>query len=586
MIMPAGEAEARFGDALLASVLFAVDPHGLGGIRLRARPGPVRDLFFELLMTSLQHLPVKKMPMDIDGERLAGGLDLAATLGAGRPVYAKGMLAACDGGVLVVPMAERLPVQAACLLRQVLDEGRVSGTSSDDAARVGVVLMDEGDGPDEHAPAGLMERVAFQIDIEGIALGAASGLGTDLPDAREARAFAGVAPPSAESIVAICGAAAALGITSVRAVLFTLRAAAAHARINGRDEIEPGDLAVAGRLVLAPQAVQMPPLPGPEDQTDEETEGEQGEQGRSQSSPQALKDVVLDAVRPRLPPRLLDIGSDKRPGRRGKTGARGTSGAMRFNALHGRPAGVRRGDPRSGSRISLYETLRAAAPWQRLRRAGITAGERPTLLVVTMDDIRIKRYAARAVTTVVFAVDASGSAASQRLAEAKGAVELILAECYVRRDKVALVSFRGKSAELLLPPTRSLTRARRSLADLPGGGGTPLASGLDAAYGLAHHLKRQGEAPLLVVMTDGRANVSRDGAGGRKKAAEDADRSAMRCREAGLDCLMLDISLRGSPEALQLAGRMGARYLLIPGAEAGRVASAVSVARSQLSAGG
>ena len=98
------------------------------------------------------------------------------------------------------------------------------------------------------------------------------------------------------------------------------------------------------------------------------------------------------------------------------------------------------------------------------------------------DDFRMTRFQQRTRTTTIFVVDASGSSALNRLAEAKGAVELLLADCYVRRDQVALLAFRGKEAELLLPPTRSLVRAKRSLAGLPGGGGTPLAAGIDAAW--------------------------------------------------------------------------------------------------------
>ena len=84
---------------------------------------------------------------------------------------------------------------------------------------------------------------------------------------------------------------------------------------------------------------------------------------------------------------------------------------------------------------------------------------------------------------LIFTVDASGSAALARLAEAKGAVELMLAQAYARRDHVALIAFRGTGAELLLPPTRSLVQTKRRLAGLPGGGGTPLAAGLQVAHG-------------------------------------------------------------------------------------------------------
>jgi magnesium chelatase subunit D len=140
------------------------------------------------------------------------------------------------------------------------------------------------------------------------------------------------------------------------------------------------------------------------------------------------------------------------------------------------------------------------------------------LVEVRKDDFRVTRYRQRSETTTIFVVDASGSAALHRLAEAKGAVELLLADCYVRRDRVAMVAFRGPGAELLLPPTRSLVRAKKGLAALPGGGGTPLASGIDAAIGLADGVRRRGGTPVIVILTDGRANVTRAGIGGRTQA--------------------------------------------------------------------
>ena len=123
----------------------------------------------------------------------------------------------------------------------------------------------------------------------------------------------------------------------------------------------------------------------------------------------------------------------------------------------------------------------------------------------------MKRYEDRSDRLVIFAVDASGSSAISRLAEAKGAIELLLGDAYARRDHVALVAFRGTSAEILLPPTRSLVQTKRRLAELPGGGGTPLASGMEAALELALGAQRRGMAPTVCILTDGRANIDKTG---------------------------------------------------------------------------
>jgi magnesium chelatase subunit D len=231
-------------------------------------------------------------------------------------------------------------------------------------------------------------------------------------------------------------------------------------------------------------------------------------------------------------------------------------------------------------RLNVVETLRAAAPWQRLRRQAqqaITGGQerRKNRVAVRPDDFRITRFRHRTPTTTVFVVDASGSAALHRLGEAKGAVELLLADCYVRRDRVALIAFRGHSAELLLPPTRSLVRAKRSLAGLPGGGGTPLATGIDAAVALAESLRHHGDTPLLVFLSDGAANVARDGAHGRQQALADATAAAARVRAAGFGAVVVDTSPRPSPLAGQLADAMQARYLPLPRADASMLSRAV-----------
>jgi magnesium chelatase subunit D len=165
-----------------------------------------------------------------------------------------------------------------------------------------------------------------------------------------------------------------------------------------------------------------------------------------------------------------------------------------------------------------------------------------------------------------------------RLAEAKGAVELLLAESYQRRDQVALLAFRGTGAQILLPPTRSLVRAKRSLSSLPGGGGTPLAAGIDAGFLLAEAVRRVGDTPSLVLLTDGRANVTLAGAGGRAQAEQEAIAAGRRLRAAGHRILFLDISPRPGEQARLLAAEMGALYLPLPYANAKTVSNAVRAA--------
>jgi magnesium chelatase subunit D len=201
-----------------------------------------------------------------------------------------------------------------------------------------------------------------------------------------------------------------------------------------------------------------------------------------------------------------------------------------------------------------------------MRGVALASGGR---IAIRRDDLRIKRFETRADATTIFAVDASGSAAVARLAEAKGAVELLLAEAYVKRTEVALISFRGDSAEVLLPPTRSLTRARRSLADLPGGGGTPLAAGIDAARQLGEAVKGKGRTPFVVLLSDGRGNIG----------SEHTMSAARAFGASGLGSVFVDISSRPRPEGAELAAAMRARYLPLPRTDAAGLRDAVKAAQ-------
>jgi magnesium chelatase subunit D len=288
---------------------------------------------------------------------------------------------------------------------------------------------------------------------------------------------------------------------------------------------------------------------------------------------------VLDAAAAAIPAGLL-----ARLQLAGEAGVRaratGKSGALKSCGLRGRPAGVRCGKPAGAARLNLIETLRAAAPWQKLRQVngGSAIGMASSRIIVRPEDFRVTRYKQRTETLTIFAVDSSGSSALNRLAEAKGAVELLLADCYVRRDQVAVLAFRGAGATLLLPPTRSLVRAKRSLAALPGGGGTPLAAGIHAALQLAEEARRKGQTPMIVLLTDGAANIARDGEPGRARAQDDALAAARLARALGLTMLLVDTAPRPQAFAQRLAAEMSARYLALPYADSAALSRAVRTA--------
>jgi len=579
-----------WSDAVTAAQLFAVDPVGTGGVLLRSRAGPVRDRWLAMLRAALPpDQPYKHLPLHIADGRLLGGLDLSATLLAGRPVAERGLLSEADGGVLVVAMAERMQSSTNVYLTAAMDAHETAverdGLSLRMPARFGVVALDEGL-EDEFSPAGLRDRLGFHVDLDQFAWRDTDDFPIQLDDILAARGRLASIQVESEQIEAICTAAAALGIISLRAPLLAIRAAKASAALFDRPRIEQDDITLGARLVLAPRATVFPqqeqpdqadepppPEPPPEDNNEDNNDQEQ----QTPDIDKALDEVILAAVKAAMPPGVLE--ALRASAGRSRARSAGKAGELQKSKKRGRPAGSVRGELRDGSKLNVIETLRSAAPWQPLRRRQAEGrnGSAPRILV-EKDDFRIARFKQRTETITIFVVDASGSAALHRLAEAKGAVELLLADCYVRRDQVAMIAFRGTIAEILLPPTRSLARAKRSLAGLPGGGGTPLAAGLDSAFMLADSIKRKGQTPTVIVLTDGRANIARDGAPGRPQAEEDAKASARQFRIAGINSVVIDMSPRPGPQAEAFAKEMDARYLPLPHADATVLAQAVTAA--------
>ena len=587
--------------AVQVAVLLAIDPDALGGVRIRAAAGPVRDAWLNLLRSLMSPSRWVRMPVSITDERLLGGLDLSATLASGRPVLQHGLLVEADGGTLILTMAERLPPSTAARLTQVMDEGAVvlerDGLAERRPTRFAVVALDEGLSEEEALSPALRDRLAFELDLRPISprrIGDADMqqmIAGSIEDIVAARArCSDIAVPEAVMMV-LCGTALALGVDSMRASIKAVAVARASAALDGNDAVTDDDARMAAALVLAPRATRMPPSSEqePEEDVEEQSEQQQADalppdsqddqQDRDTPPPdpgehKPMEDQVLDAAKAAIPAGLL---SQLLAGSLQQRATAGKSGATVKGGQRGRPAGSRRAQPVHGSRLHLIDTLRAAAPWQKIRKA-MLSGDALQRVQVRSEDFHIARIKQKTATTTLFVVDASGSSALHRLAEAKGAVELLLADCYVRRDQVALIAFRGKVAELLLPPTRSLVRAKRSLSGLPGGGGTPLATAIDTAASVAEGLRRRGQSPVVVLLTDGRANVARDGTGGRERAQSEATQAARQLSALQVPLLFIDTSPKPQPEAAQLAGAMRARYLPLPHAGAAAVSLAVRAA--------
>lgn len=602
-----------WNDAMTSLQLLQIDPYSFGGIWVRAPFGPVRECWLQhLSQTSLNTV---KLPGHIDVERLLGGIDLSATLQSGKLHMQSGLLQQADQGLVCISMAENFPSALVAPITQAMDTQSVGSVHT----QFGVVALDESMADEPPLSQALQERLGLWFDLKDIAPSDVLEVSLTKPlqdnglDVMRiqiaADALAQMKQTMAqvtwtdEQALAICSTAQDLGIDSLRIPTLALRVAKCHAALHARSQVAEDDLTFAARRVLGPRATRLPATAEDANQsasdqspTDDQTTrpsepsgtstlprdpekdsqtGESHEESNTEEedaantpSPESLQDIIVAAALASLPPDVLD-GLLTKPGRNhGNTSGR--SGQYRSGMQRGRPLPPRTGRPGGQARLHVLATLRAAAPKQRLR-----TGRQEGRVAIRTEDFHVHRYQQHSSSCLILALDASGSAALQRLAEAKGAVELLLQQSYARRDSVCIVSFKGAHAQLLLPMTRSLVRAKRAMTGLPGGGGTPLALALKMACEQATQLQRQGVTPILVVLSDGRANVNLQGLGGRAQAQADALQWAAQWRQTGHRALWIDTSVQPDAQVQNMAHIMGGNYMPMPQVQAQRMASAM-----------
>ena len=513
----------------------------------------------------VEERPVRlvELPVGASTDRLAGTLDIEKALTEGKKAFEPGLLAAAHRGILYVDEVNLLSDHLVDLLLDVAAMGvnhvEREGVSVRHPSRfilVGTMNPEEGElrpqlldrfgitveisgSPD---PAERVEvvrrRLHHEADPEDFAKKWAcddAAFARSVEEARERLELTRLPEGVLYKIAVLC---AELGVDGLRGDIVTAKTARALAAWDGRDEVITDDVRRAALLALSHRRRRGPfEQPGidPEELENalsDDPDPPDGPDGGGSSPPEG------GGGGPEREPRSLDREtSEMRSGagegshaaaeqfkpvrlevpEKGRGGPLGRRSRV-VGGLLGQPVGDR--EPLGPARdVALAATVRAAAPHQKSRRRS-SAG--PGILV-RPEDLREKVREGREGNLILFAVDASGSmAAKKRMSAVKGAVLSLLADAYQRRDKVALISFRGEGAQLLLPPTASVELAVPRLEELPTGGRTPLTAGLlMAAEVLARERLRDGERrPLLVLLTDGRVTTGSDphGAAARLRA--------------------------------------------------------------------
>lgn len=536
----------------------AVDPAGIGGLWLRARSSPLRQTVLDALGSVL---PYRRIAPTISSAQLTGGLNISETISTGQQVFDPGILE--TETVVALSMAERASRRMAGQIAQWIDteEGCL-------------IALDEGAEPDERLAGALADRLGLYLDLDGVGQGELSSLRVSKSEIEQARDHSPALDVPHDLHLQAVLLCAQFGCSGLRGPLRVISVARALAALDAANKVTDAHLAEAASYVLPARALCLPEeADAPEPEDTQLLSDDTPADGGDEMSDGGNMEKLVDAVTVHLPEDALNL-LQSQPPKQAKSAGTGT-GSRAPSTRRGRPLSARPGRLNSSERIDLVATLRAAAPWQKLRRDACPDRDN---LHLRPGDIRVKRYEACRDRVLIFCVDASGSAAMQRMAEAKGAIELLLAQAYARRDHVALVAFRGDQADELLPPTRSLVQTKRRLAHLPAGGGTPLAAGIETGFRVALTAERHALTPTIIILTDGRANIARDGSADRAKAAQDAQTISSSVRVAGLPALVIDTGNRPSRQLEDLSSSMGARYMPLPRADARRLSNSVAQA--------
>ena len=603
-----------------ALLIALVNPYA-GGLLIGGRKGTAKTTLVRATQELLAPRKIIDLPLNVTEDMLFGSIDIEYAVSKGERRFLPGILGRANDNVLYIDEANLLRQELLTAVLDVNSAGfnhverdGISFTHEVNYTVIGTMNPEEG-----VLPGHVLDRFGMYVDVQGELETAsrveiikrALAFGKNIAEfrkqyaqeteelrelinvSRETLAQVEISEAMMQLAAQMCAQAYCAGH---RAEIYLLEAARAIAALAKRTYILPQDMQEAAVYVL-PHRMRTPPEPeeleqkdqeqneeqeenqdpqddnqgednqpdelppppqlpddeddGSDENSDENEEQDEDKQEERDSNQLAPEEQIADIDRSfKIPKLVLDMGKNTAL-RRGS----GKRSATKTDLKQGRY--VRAELPKSKVEDLAFDaTIRAAAPYQRMREANGCA------LNIQKEDLRQKVREKRIGNTFLFAVDASGSmGARERMSSVKGTIFYMLQDAYQKRDRVGMIAFRRQKAEVLLPITRSVDLAQKRLAEMPTGGKTPLADGLATALlTLAKLNKKDSELePILVLVTDGRANAVEENGG---DPIEAAIKMAEKIRKAKITSVVIDTEndFIKLGVAKKVAQAMGASY--------------------------